>query len=139
MASDDDLGDRLAAILGPRRLAGERPCRGDVAGHLGEHEPEPLLLGERRPERLALGEIPRRGLEPGPGDPDARRRDRDPALAERRQRDLVALALGAEPVRGRDLGAVEDQLRGRARPDPHLPLVRPEPEAGRPLLDQERA
>ena len=125
---------RRSARRGPWRAAAsrvDRPRRGDLAGHLGEHEPEPLLLDQRRPERLALLEIAARGLQPGPRDADARRRDRDPALAERRQRDLVALALAAEPVRDRHLGAIEDQLRRRTGPDPHLPLVRPEPETRR--------
>ncbi len=76
-------------------------------------------------------------LERGLGEPDARRGDRDPALGERRQRDPVAVALGPEPVRDRDLAALEHELGRRAGPDAHLLLVGAEPEAGHLALDEE--
>ena len=125
------LGDRLAAVPGRGGLPGHGTCGRDLAGHLGEHEAEALLLDKRSAKGLPLLQVSSGCLQPGPGDPDARRGDRDPALAERRQRDLVALALPAETVRDRDLGTIEHELRRRAGADPHLPLVRPEPEAGR--------
>ena len=134
---DDTSASGSPSILGPGGLPGHGPSRRHLAGHLGQHEPQPLLLGERGPERAALREVPRRRLQPGAGDPDARGRDRDPALAERRERDPIAVAFRAEPVRDGHLGAVEHELGRRAGPDPHLPLVRPEPEPGRPLLDEE--
>ena len=74
----------------------------------------------------------------GPGDPDARRGDRDPALGQRRQRDPVALALPAEAVRGRDDRVLEHELGCRTGADAHLLLVGAEPEPGHALLDEER-
>ena len=55
--------------LARRRLAGHGPRRGDLAGHLGEHEPQALLLGERRRRTpCARARYARRRLEAGAGD-----------------------------------------------------------------------
>ena len=52
------------------RLAGQRPRRGHLAGHLGDHEAEPLELGERRAERRPLAEVRRGLLERRAGEPE---------------------------------------------------------------------
>src|SRR5438132_10602532 len=51
------LADRVAAIAGRRGVARQRPGRGDVPCHVGEHEAESLLVGERRTERTPLVQI----------------------------------------------------------------------------------
>ena len=133
------LGQRLAAILGRGRLPGECPRRRHVPGHLGQHEAQPLLLGQRRAERLPLAEVaaPPPRARPGPARRTPPRSRSDPRRAPTARSGSPSPSV-AEPVRRRHLAALEHELGGRTCPDPHLPLVRPEPEAGHPLLDEER-
>ena len=89
----------MLGLLATLLLAGSPEAKGltadllvtNFAGHLGQHEAESLLLGEDTTEGLPLGDIGRRLLQRGAGDPHTRGRDRDPALGQRGEGDLVAL------------------------------------------------
>ena len=73
-------------------------------------------------ERLALARVLDRPLETGADDAAAARGDREAPVVERVHRDLESLALLAEPVLGRHLDVLEEELAGRARPDAELVL-----------------
>ena len=76
----------------------------------------------RWPNCLPFAGVRRRDLERALGDPDGLGRDPRPAAVERAHREVEAVALGADAVRGRDADAVEGELGGRAAADAHLVL-----------------
>ena len=80
-----------------------------------------------------------RDLERALRDPDGLGGDGRPAAIERPHREIEAVALLADPVRGRDADPIERELRGRAAADAHLVLDAGDAEAlGRHLDDEAR-
>jgi hypothetical protein len=109
----------------------------DLDGHVGEPEVDGLVLGDRLAERDALARVGERGLERRARHADGLRRDADAAGLEVRERDPVALALGAEPVRDRHAAVLERDLRGVRRALAHLLLDARHAIAGRRGVDDE--
>ena len=73
------------------------------------------------------------------GDAGADGGDAEPAGVERGERDLHAVALGADALVDRDPRPVEEHLRRHVAGQPHLLLGSPEAHAGRVRGDDERA
>ena len=91
-----------------------------------------LEVADALAELLPFAGVRGRDLEGTLGDPDGLRRDPRAAAVERAHREVEAVALGADPVRGRDPYAVESELGGRAAADPHLVLDAGDAEAVAP-------
>src|ERR1700710_128444 len=103
----------LAAVLHPRRFAGDQTSRLEPRRHVGELERDRLVLGDRLAEGFALLAVFERQLERPLGDADAARGDVDAADLERvhHLRETLADALGAaEHAVGRAFVAVVDEL-----------------------------
>ncbi|HVL21381.1 MAG TPA: acyl-CoA dehydrogenase family protein [Amaricoccus sp.] len=110
--------------------------------HLGDELGEPVADGLQRPERAAErravayvvdGPADRRGRLGQPADGTG-----EPLLGEVAGQPEEALALGAEQVRRRDAEVVEVHHRRRLCLPAHLALRRPERQAGRAGVDDDR-
>src|SRR3954447_21387833 len=112
----------LALVLHPRGLHDEQLRRLVAEHHLRDHVLHELVAADLLPERLALARVLDGALEARAHDAARARRDGEAALVERVHRDLEALPLLADEVLRRHLDVLEEELPGRAGPDPELVL-----------------
>ena len=96
------------------------------------------MLGDRLAHRLARLRVLERVVGRALRDPERLRGDARARAVEDPHRDLEALALLAEQVRGGDAAVVEGELAGGRAGDAHLRLQASDGEARRIRLDEER-
>src|SRR3954453_7393664 len=129
----------LAAVGDRARLVEQLAGGGGPRLHVGELELDALEVVDRRAERDALLRVLVGVVGRALRDPDRLRRGAQPRPLEHGQRHRVALALGADHVRGRHAHVLEDRRARRRALDPELVLELRDAEARAVLLDDERA
>ena len=92
----------------------------DLRRHVGKAERHRLMIEDRFAECLTLARVISRAFEGGARHPYRLRRDADAPALQIGQRDLVALAFRAQPVRGRDAHVFEGDVAGVRRMLPQL-------------------
>src|SRR5579862_4449639 len=104
------------------RLVRELASRLDPRVHVGEHRLDHLEVADPLAELLPVPGVGDRHVERTLGDADGLGGDRRSGPIERGHRELPAVALVADPVRGRHADAVELELGRRAAADAELVL-----------------
>ena len=132
------MRDVRAGVLEPRRVVHHEPRRLELGARLRELELNALKIGELLSELRALLHVFGRGVQRARGDADHLRADADASFVQRLDRDLVALADGAEHVRRGHFDVVENQLRRARRADAELVFLLADAESLEAALDDER-
>src|SRR5687768_3158598 len=128
-----------ALVQPPRRVADHETRRMDLDRGVREHPLDRLVRREGAPELRPALRMRDPELEEVRARADGARRERDASDLERAERRPKARADLAEDVLGRHLAVLEDQLARRRPAETHLLVDATDAEAGRSLLDDERA